>query len=129
MDLLPFESDDIDEETLGEPVAPDHRGRKRAALFGEAERPVVHELGVAAVDQPVDLLRHRRRRDAEAFDEPSTDRDDAFFLEFEDGLEVLLGRIVHLRHGATITLAGRGSFPVHQLALGHRECQHGLALV
>ena len=121
VDLLPLEADDVDEEALGEPVAA-HDGRGEvAALLGEPQAAVVHELGVATADEAVDLLRDRRGGDLQPLDEPGPDGGDALLLELEDRLEVLLGGIVHLGHGGL-------SVPLLGLALSGPECQHGLAL-
>ena len=60
---------------------------------------------------------------AEALDEAGPHGDDAFFLDREDGLEVLLGRVVHLRHDANVPLApGRPIVPAHRGRAGPRAC-------
>ena len=97
--LLPLEADHVDEEPLGEPVPAHDRGRERTSGVGEAKRAVVEQLGVALLDQPADLLRHRGRRQAQPFHEPCPDRGDALLLDLEDRLQVLLGCIVHFGHG------------------------------
>ena len=97
--LLPLEPDHVDQEALGEAVPAHDRHRELAALLGEAEGAVAEELGVALLDQTVHLLRDRGRREPEPLDEPGADRDDAFLLDLEDRLEVLLGGVVHLGHG------------------------------
>src|SRR5439155_22914009 len=60
---------------------------------------VLEELGVAVIDATVHGFRHRRGRHAQALDEPGADRQRAFLLELEDGLEVLLGGVMPLGHG------------------------------
>src|SRR4029078_1051266 len=74
-----------------------------AAVRREPQAAVVEQLGVAAADETVHLLRDGRGGDAEPLHEAGPNGADALLLELEDGLEVLLGRIVHLGHGRTIT--------------------------
>ena len=111
VDLLPLEPDDVDEEPLGEAVAPHDRGRHLAALVGEAEAAVVEQLGVAVVDEAVHRLRHRGRREPEPLHQPGPDRDDALLLDLEDGFEVLLGGVVPLGH-VLLPLSVRPRYPV-----------------
>ena len=79
---------------------------------GESERAVVEELGVAVFDEPVDGFRDGRRREPEALDEARANRDGAFFLDLENGLEVFLGCIVELGHRHSC-FAGRATLLRH----------------
>ena len=102
--LLPLEPDHVDEQTLREPVPAHDRGREPAALGRELDGVVLAQLGVAGVAQPVDRLRDRGGRDAEPLDQARAQRRRALFLDLEDRLEVFLGRVMHLGHGAQVTL-------------------------
>ena len=75
-------------------------------------RAVVEQLGVAVVDEAVHGLRDGRRREAEALDQARPDRDRAFFLDLEDGFEVLLGGVVPLGHRHSC-FAGRATLLRH----------------
>src|SRR6202043_2022393 len=83
--------------------------------------------------------RDRGGGQAEPLHEPSPDGGDPLLLDVEDGLEVLLGRIVHLGHGSEGRRAsvrarpgGWGSPGTEKrgpaFALAKTECQTGLAL-
>ena len=104
--LLPFEADDVDEQALGEAVATDDRGGDLTPLVGEAEAAVVEQLGVAVVDQAVDGLGDRRRRQTEPLDQPGPDRHRALLLDLEDGFEILLGRVVPFGHAGSLAREG-----------------------
>ena len=123
--LFPLEPDDVDEQSFGEPVPPHDGGREPAALFGEVEATVTRQLDVPLVLEPGDGLGHGGGRQPEALDETGAERNDAFLLDREDRLEVLLGGVVHLRHALQVTVIGTC---VHGLALAKRECQTRLAL-
>ncbi len=99
VDLLPFETDDVDEEALGQAVAAHDGGGQAAALGREAQTAVVVELDEALGDEASDRLGDGGGRDPEPLHEPGPHRDDALLLEGEDRLEVLLGRVVQLGHG------------------------------
>ena len=102
VDLLPFEPDDVDEEALGQAVAAHDGDGNLASLRSEAEGAIVEQLGVAVLDEAVDGLGDRRSRQAESLDQAGANRDDAFFLDFEDGLEILLGCVVVLGHARSL---------------------------
>ncbi len=96
--LLPLEADDVGQQPLGQPVPTHDRRREVAALVGEVQAAIARELDEALTGQPPDRLGDGRRRESEPLDQPGPHRHDAFFLEREDRLEVLLGRVVQLGH-------------------------------
>jgi hypothetical protein len=107
--LLPLEPDDIDEESFGEAMSADDGRGEAPALVGEVQAPVAMQLDVAVVGEPSDRLGDGRGRQAEPLDEPGSHRHDALFLDREDRLEVLLGRVVHLGHGPRLGPAPKNS--------------------
>ncbi len=98
--LLPGQPDDVDEETLRQPVlAHDPHGRL-AALGGQVEVAVVLDG-----EQPVPLhprhgLAHGRPGLAQPLGDAGTQRDDALLLQLEDRPEVHLGGVDEIAHAS-----------------------------
>jgi hypothetical protein len=79
-------------------VPPHDRRGEAAAAISQVQAAVRVQFDEALFFEPFDRLRHRRRRQAEPFDDARSQRDDAFFFEREDRLDVVLGCVVQLRH-------------------------------
>src|SRR5438309_622597 len=100
---VPRDLQDVDEQALGEAVAPDQRGRHLPALRAEGDLPVGdgHE---PFLREAADLLRDGGGRDAESLGDPSLGDPAALLLHRVDGFEVFLcslgdldraGRLLH----------------------------------
>ena len=89
-----------------------------SALVGEVQAAVAVELDEAVVAQAPDRLGDRGRGEPEPFHEPGPHRHHALFLDGEDRLEVLLGRVVHLGHPLRLEkMAGAAPFDCAGLSL------------
>ncbi len=77
MHLIPFEADDVDEQTLGEAMLAHHRDRKVAALLGELEMTVTRHLEQSVALHASNRLAHGRTALLESFGDPRAERDDA----------------------------------------------------
>ena len=66
--LRPRNLEDVDEQQLGQPVAPQHRGRVGPTGRRQVHDPLVVQGEVALALEPLDGLAHRRRGDAEPVD-------------------------------------------------------------
>ena len=124
--LLPLEPDHVDEQSFGEPVPAHDGGREPPALVGEVQAAVAVQLDVSVIAEPADRLRHRRGRQAEAFDEAGPHRHDALFLDGEDRLEVLLGRVVHLGHALRLRKMRSAMLSVDVIGLAVRRYCMGM---
>ena len=97
--LRPRHLEHVDEQHLGEAVAPQHRGGVGPPGLGQVEHPVLVEADVALALEPLDGLAHGGGRHTEPLHDAGAHRDDAGLLELQDGLEVLLDRGVVAFHG------------------------------
>ena len=107
MHVLPVQPDDVQQQPLGQPVLAHDGDGALAAEVGELQVPVVGDHQQSVALHPGDGLADRRAALVQPLGDPGAQRNDALFLELEDGSQVHLGRVDQVVHAGGPLLGPR----------------------
>jgi hypothetical protein len=98
--FFPRQSDDVDQQALGEPVLAHDGDGQCAALVGQLEVAVAGHVQQPVALHPRHGLADRGSALVKPFGDPGTQRSHTLFLEVVDGPQVHLGGINQVVHSA-----------------------------
>jgi hypothetical protein len=100
--LLPFQSDDVNEQSFGKPMLPHDRDRQFAAVLGEFEVPVVSDDHQSVAFHARHRLAHGGAALLQTLRYAGAQRYDTLLLELEDGAQVHLGSVDEIVHACPL---------------------------
>ena len=96
--VLPLQADHVHQQPLGQPVLAHDPGGLVASVVGEHQVPVVADDEQTRALHPGHRLRDGRATVVQPLGDPGPQRDDALFLQLEDGPQVHLGGVDQVAH-------------------------------